>query len=318
MNKKTVEELYKSGLTQKEIGKIYNTTASDISVFMKANNIAVRSSKDAQIDTIIYDDQTIQTIFLLYNKGYNREQIAKEIKSTSWGVRKIIEGKCRGISETQKLLHKINTKPLSYDQKQLIYGSLLGDSSISYRKNVDSYDFQSGHCEQQKEYSEHKAYLLGVNVCEVIKDISSFSAGKKFYKISYGNKYELEKIYDDVFINEKKSPNTNWMKQIDASAIAYWFMDDGSSSYDSRPNYSCLTVEFSTQGFSYSEIEYLQSKLLEFGIFTSINKSLSTYKGISSVKYRLRIKQHSINTLMNIIEPTIVKIPCMIYKIKRK
>ncbi|MGI0058196.1 MAG: hypothetical protein ACREBJ_00375, partial [Nitrosotalea sp.] len=63
------------------------------------------------------------------------------------------------------------------------------------------------------------------------------------------NKGELQKIYRLCFRDGKKFVSNKWIKEIDVPAIAYWFMDDGSSSFDITNNKTVM-VRFASQSFS--------------------------------------------------------------------
>lgn len=306
ITKEELKKLYDNGNSQIIIAKLYNTTPQAICCLMKKYQIAARTHTDVSPIKIKLSDEIIEKIFELYNLGKNRETIAKELNITPWAVRKTIQGKCRGKGESLKLFCKNNTIPLSYIQKQLFFGSLLGDASLIYRKEKDQYVFQVGHCIAQKDYLNYKANILNCNVRSYIKDKNSYSAGKEFFITTYHNKYELEKIYKICFIDGIKSVNKQWLNLIDPLAIAYWFMDDGTSRFSNN----CVTASFSTLSFPRDQVILLQKRLLEFNIETTLQAHSDGYKLV------IAIRQNSINKFMDLIEPYIVD--CMKYKIKRR
>lgn len=225
---------------------------------------------------------------------------------TEWSVRKELHTIGYDPIEMRKLSNKKNTKLLTYEQEQLILGSLLGDASLISRRGT--YTFQVGHCLEQKEYLKYKCSILNTNIYSVIKDENSYSGGKEFFTTSYHNKYELEKIYNICFLNGRKTINHLWIEKLDMLGIAIWFMDDGTSSV--IKNKKAISVRFSTLSFKKDEIFLLQNKLLEFNIETSLHKHTDGEGIIISVN------QNFINKFMNMIEPHIVN--CMKYKIKRR
>ena len=184
-------------------------------------------------------------------------------------------------------------------------GSLLGDASLGRREN-DQYDFQVGHCLEQKDYLIYKACVLGTNVSSYIKGDDSYSAGKEFFKTSYGNKYELKKIYELCFCNNIKTVNKEWAKKLDPLAIAIWFMDDGSSSFTNKS----VMARFSTLSFTKSQLIILQDRLKDFNIATTLQKHSD---GCGLV---ISIRQKSVNQFMDLIKSHIIY--CMEYKIKRR
>ena len=214
-------------------------------------------------------------------------------------------GKCRGIAQSICLWYERHTVSLSFEQEQIILGSLLGDASLGRRDN-DQYDFQVGHCFEQKEWLSYKAKILGTNVTSYIKDENSFSSGKEFFKTSYGNKYELKKIYNLCSKDGIKTVSKEWVMKLQPLAIAVWFMDDGTASFSKN----AVIARFSTLSFSEDQLKLLQNRLLDFNILTTLQKHTD---GLGLV---IAIRQKSINVFMDLIEPYIVD--CMKYKIKRR
>lgn len=201
--------------------------------------------------------------------------------------------------------------PLTYNQRQLILGMLLGDGGIHYRNryNRSEFEFYVSHGMKQQEYIKFAAELLSANVSLGRKGQKSFGPGGEYLRLSYSNKPELSKIYDLCFKSGKKTITKRWLMEIDKQAIAYWFMDDGSSSIDKTSN--CIMVRFASQSFSKKEHGLLRRKLLDFEIDTTLRK-VSDGTG-----YNIYVRQDSINKLMDLIEP-FVPTQDMKYKIKRR
>lgn len=205
---------------------------------------------------------------------------------------------------------------LTYEQNQMILGTLLGDAGLHrrVRNGFVQYEFYIAHGLAQEQYINYTANILGANVGLYYKGKKSFGPGGGYYRYSYSNKPELEKIYKLCFRNGKKFVSDKWLKEIDELALAYWFMDDGSSSYNTtsrkNKNKNSVVIRFSSQSFTKSEHKLLSKKLLSFGVETIIRK-VSDGTG-----FQLYIKQKSVNRFMDIIEDHIL--PGMEYKIKRK
>jgi hypothetical protein len=252
-------------------------------------------------------NDVISKIKDLYQHGSNRTEIAQILKVSEWAVRKTLNGFCRSKGESLSLHYKNNTVKLSYIQEQLIIGSLLGDASLSFRKERNSYELQVSHCLEQKQFLLEKANLLGVIYHSYIKD-NSFSNGKRYFKLTYCNKYELKRIYDLCFEDGIKTITKRWCDKLGPIAISYWFMDDGTSSI--MKNSSSVVVRFATLSFPKQQLLLLQDVLLRFGIETSLQKH-NDGKG-----FIMAVRQKSVNNFMDLIEPYIVD--CMKYKIKRR
>lgn len=201
---------------------------------------------------------------------------------------------------------------LTYEQKQLVLGTLLGDAGLHRRtrNGHDQLEFYISHGLDQKDYIEYIANLLGVKVGTYHKGQKSFGAGEPYLRFSYGNKPELSKIFELCFKDGKKTITDEWLEQVDAPAIAYWFMDDGSSSFDIA-GHKTVMVRFATQCFSKQENLCLMEKLLEFGIQSTLRKV------VDGTGYNIYVRQNSVNKLMDLIEPYIVT-DDLKYKIKRR
>ncbi len=259
----------------------------------------------------------------LYESGLSKATIAQIYRVSNSTIHNFMKNngiQSRTLSQATTLYNKNNINYISNSQKQLILGSLLGDSSLSFvlnKKNYTEYRFQTNHCELQKDYLIHKANILNCKYYNYIykENSSSFSkAGNKYYTMCYCNKYELEKIYSLTHYLSKKVVSNKWLNELTEEAIAYWFMDDGSSSITRLNNNGSirdLNVSLNTQGFSEEEniilINFLLNKF-------SISSTLSRKKYDSGIKFFIRIKSSSVNNFMNLIEPYIVD--CMKYKIK--
>lgn len=141
---------------------------------------------------------------------------------------------------------------LSYVQKQIVLGSLLGDSSI-FVTNKNSARYSCLHCKAQKDY------LLFKN--ELLRSISHSGVKKVLYpKTPPGSNktYNEEqflirtktlsclKYYRDLcYQGGSKSINTTWLDELDALGLCVYYLDDGSL-YDDR------NAVFSMNGFNTS------------------------------------------------------------------
>lgn len=201
---------------------------------------------------------------------------------------------------------------LTYEQKQMMLGSLLGDAGLSYRirNGNSSFEFYVAHGPKQREYIKYQAEMLNVNLGTYKKSSKSFGPNGIYHRYSYSNKKELKKLHSLCFKDNRKVVNEKWLSQIDAQGIAYWFMDDGSSSYDVSNNKTVM-VRFATQSFSKEENEMLIEKLQTFGVETTLRQIKD------GTGYNIYVRQRSVNNLMDLVEPYIVTSD-MKYKIKRR
>ena len=310
ISKDELQKLYADGLSHIKIAKLYGVSEKYIGRLMKECGIKARI-KYKKPETIILSDKIVSDIWSLYNHGTNRADIAKKLNITEWAVTKTITGRCRTSGESRALRYKNNTIPLSYDQEQVILGSLLGDAALCHKdtdREKDQYYFEVGHCLKQKDYLVYTAGVLGSNVTSSIQSSEdSFSTGKEYFHTYYYNKYELKKIYAICNRDGIKTVSKEWLNRLDPFGVAIWFMDDGSSYANKNGS---VEVRFATNSFGKDEQELLRDKLLSFGIETTLHK---THGGTG---LNIAVRQKSVNKFMDLVEPYIVD--CMRYKVKRK
>lgn len=133
---------------------------------------------------------------------------------------------------------------------------------------------------------------------------SGHSVGSTVHFLSYRNKGALSDVWDDVMVDGKKRINPRWVSRLSPAAIAYWFMDDGTSCYRDRS----VVVRFSTYSFQLEEIYMLTSSLLSMGVRTGIH---SSQKGPV-----LSVREGDSKRFMELVASTVLKVPCMTYKLK--
>lgn len=308
-----IQHLYQSGFSVKKIAEMFGVGQTTMFRFFDKNGIQTRTRNEAYEIKRLSSDQEKMVWDLYYNSGLNREGIAEKLGFSYYSVRSVIDGNCLPGKAKFKLNMEQNTVPLTYEQKQLILGSLLGDAHLACMEHngcQDQLEFSIVHGEPQFEYIRYIANLLGANVGKSIQSESSKGAGNPIYRLSYSNKYELLKLHSISFRDGRKTITKEWLKEIDALAISYWFMDDGSSTYSNGTR--TVSILFATQSFNKDENDMLRDKLSNYGLDTTLHKA----NGGTNINIYLR--QRSVNKFMDIVDPYISIIPCMAYKIKRK
>lgn len=197
-------------------------------------------------------------------------------------------------------------------QRDLIYGSLLGDSSLSsYGPAAPEGDqpqytvmFSNVHCDAQSGYVEHMKSVLPMGNIYTRVQESGYSIGKPIHRFAYRNKGALSVVWDDVMVERKKTVTSRWVSHLTPVALAYWFMDDGTSCFSGKS----VVVRFSTYSFTINEVGFLRARLTEFG--------LTSYVQESKHGPVISLSQSQTPQFMRMVEPTVSQIPCMKYKIK--
>jgi recombination protein RecA len=109
---------------------------------------------------------------------------------------------------------------LSETQREIVYGSLLGDGSF---RRIGDYNTQLriGHGQAQNEYLKWKASLFeGVIGYEGINSRNGIS----FDTIPM---YELSRIVERDYQNGRKNPSDELIDSLSPLSLAIWYMDDG-------------------------------------------------------------------------------------------
>ena len=193
------------------------------------------------------------------------------------------------------VLRKRRDHELTFIQKEILKGKMLGDGSLVNRSVTFNH---------KKEHEEYINYTLDL--------LQNIAGNKQREQISgYGTKmcrartisnYCIENLFKEWFYTGSKQVP----KDIDLSPIslAFWFMDDGSlGHHTAQQDRAC----FATNGFE----EYSIDNLL---------KALSKL-GIAGVKYqskgwRIRLNCDEADKLFTLISPYIPK--CMQYKLPER
>jgi len=251
---------------------------------------------------MITDEQIKQT----YSAGLNRTKVAQQLGISEKRVRKVLRGQFRTREQYQVLINKHNEHLLTEQRLQCILGTLLGDSSLFYNRGIPVLQFS--HCKKQYEYAEYKRLIIGAPpLLALVKGKGSYSEGSIYYRMCYNNKACLDKIAELVLINGKKTLNERWLNAIKPEAIAYWFMDDGSSTFINK-SYPKVDITFATLGYDLNEVMMLIEKL------SSLNIISNKHRHPDGFGYNIRISRRSTNYFMDLVKPYICQ--SMLYKIK--
>lgn len=169
---------------------------------------------------------------------------------------------------------------LTETQKQLVYGSYLGDGSVGSHGN-NRHRLRVVHGEKQREYCAWKASLLNAELYNISENGFSGKPAVSFTSkiFALGNEETLG----------KKNTCPDWLlEKIDALGIAIWFMDDGSYYTDKQ------YITLHTESFDYPT----QEKFVRF--FKNrynIDATIQETAGADYRYYFLRINKGEGNAL---------------------
>ena len=182
---------------------------------------------------------------------------------------------------------------LSTKQKSILIGILLGDAYLETQTNGNTWRILIEQSEKHKQYIEHKYEMFR----EFVKTPpaprqkkSSKPGGKETTNWAFKStvqpclRYYAQQFYEktDGTTFKKKVP-TQIAKMLDAQALAYWYMDDGSlKSKTHKATY------LNTQGFSKKDVTLL-CKVLQQKFDLKCKPKVSFDKRNSKYYYQIAI-----------------------------
>ncbi len=158
------------------------------------------------------------------------------------------------------------------DIYEMLLGTLLGDSSIS-KNNLLS----CAHSQNQKEYLEFKANLLGYK-----NKIKKQAINDKYisYRFTSNSEYYLKKLRKKLYNKKgKKIITKDLLKDYSYISLAFHFLDDG---YLRKTRY--YSSELAMCGYTNKEILLLSNRIKELGINNKITKNKRIYFTVKQTK----------------------------------
>jgi LAGLIDADG DNA endonuclease family len=195
-------------------------------------------------------------------------------------------------------------------QKDLIFGTLLGDGNLQTQTNGNSWRYRAVHKTAHESYLFHKYEILK-DFCTTPPALYNFPdsrTGKIYSRYCFQTTVSDEFLFYGKLFYKKQSDNS-WKKQVPKNvstfltpqALAYWYMDDGALKWKGRSN----AVRICTDSFSTDEICLLKETLeTKFNLQVSLQKKDNIQ--------RLCILEQSYEMLKDLVSPYLI--PSMYYK----
>ena len=215
-----------------------------------------------------------------------------------------------------KLIEYKKTLKLNAIQKEILVGTLLGDATIAKTKGV-TFNVKFEQKLANKEYINHLYEIFEpyVGTPPKVRNITGGSA-KDRQSIWFRTYRHINfKFYYDLFYIKIKNNSTDLRKKrvpklihkfLTARALAYWFMDDGSYSYQKSKNTKTKVYYFNTQSFCYEDIKILKKALkFNFNFDTNIYKDR---RDKDRTYYLLYIQPQSKDDFINLIKSFLIEI----------
>lgn len=290
LEKQRIKELYELGKMDSEIGKELGISRAAIQYYRAVNNMPTKFtySKISKIDNRKFEE--------LFNKGLSDYSIAKEFNMSPDGIysHRMRHGYLRDVD-----LRLNKAIELTDFQKQVLLGTILGDTSFKVGKGSINPAIQCSHSIIQKEYCEHKT--------EIFKSLGAYC---KYHKRNVPDKRN-GKYYEDYTMYVPANPKLlEWYKltykpkkvipfelfnYFTEVSLAFMYMDDGCKTGN---NYSISTNSFSKEDL----IKFIAFLKEKFNIECTIRSDNTIY-----------IRANSRNLFTSLIKPYII--PCMQYKL---
>lgn len=169
---------------------------------------------------------------------------------------------------THNVYKELKQTPFGKDQQSLIIGSILGDGSLTQRRDCKNARFTERHGEDQKDYTVWKKNKLkpftksnleisdgGKHIISGVKCVVGKSY--KFTTISHPWLTDLRSLFYPEGI---KAIPYNLYDLLNNLAVAIWICDDGCLTYEKKN--STYRLDLHTESFTYKENVFLCRDIL--------------------------------------------------------
>lgn len=297
MNIEDIIEAYESGkdirTIAKEINKSYETTRQ----LLKSQNVVwcrkyLRDLKPEEIKDILKKFDANITI----------TQIALEYKISEPAVARLLRTNNRNPIGSMKKYEILRAVPISQEQKDLIYGTILGDGCLYRDGKNGTFKLTVSQCEKQKDYFLWKVQKLDPYINNWRRNIDKRGNSIMYHAATICHP-ELNSIANYFYdSNRIKHVPNDIGKYMTPLGLAVWIMDDGWLS-----NKTSLGI--ATMGFTYDENVILRNMLKE--VF-DIDSKVVQYKYKTRQYCKIILNKENTIKTSNIVREHIVD--CMKYK----
>lgn len=207
-------------------------------------------------------------------------------------------------------------KHLFLEQKQLCYGTLLGDGWL--RPSLSGQcSFGIGHCKKQREYLEYKKsklnkFFVNQKVILTQGELRKDRNNSDFFRYQSIVHQDFTDMYG-LFYRGNKKKRTKYisrklLNKMDIYSLLIWYLDDGSYVDNGNGSKRC---SFATNGFTLSE-----HKAIKIWFWQRFKLDVNILRHPNNTFY-LRFNVKDSKRLLKMFESYINEIPqCMYYKLK--
>jgi len=262
---------------------------------------------------------TKEEFIIFYEKGIELEEIAKQCRITRGDIaylRQLYNIKIKGANFIKR---KKNETPLTFRQKEILYGAMMGDAKRQHSKSNSSAGFGQG--EKQYEYLmwKHNEFrnIVSDKALRRIEQIDKRGYNNSIMWRFYTKaNTDIEKCMDEFYGKNGKQINKNILNKLSPLSIAVWYMDDGltcwgdnsrKQGWNPTPEVKICTDSYSKESCNnivewFKERWNIDSHLRERGI-----------RSDGGMSYRVVLKYTSAYFFLDLIRPHII--PSMLYKV---
>lgn len=204
-------------------------------------------------------------------------------------------------------------------QKDLIFGSLLGDGNLQTNSNGKTWRYRAIQKSEHKEYLLNKYEILknlcGVTVVPKENEILDKRTNKLIKRWSFNTLTNTSlKFFGNLFYRYD-SNKQKWIKKVplkiqtflNPRALAYFYMDDGALKWLGHSN----AMRICTENFCLEDIHRIKNALKNlYNIDTNLTKKKLKNE---EIRFRILIPEKSSNSFRELIKPYLIE--CMKYKV---
>lgn len=227
----------------------------------------------------------------LKNQGLRYYQIAKQLNTTTNKVSSYFWRRF-GKLEEKVISEKRGDISISDEQKETLFGTLMGDGNLRYNLTGINVFGRINHSEKQFNYITYLSENLKGLVSDVRPYISK-SKGRAYnsYYFTFKSNCNLNPFYHMFYTDGIKDVPKD-LSLLTPRAMAFWFMDDGSAS---NPSIKIATCSFSIDGLKRIQ-KYLKEK---FDLNINITSEKKIYfKSESARKFKQLILPYMEESMM--------------------
>lgn len=176
--------------------------------------------------------------------------------------------KGHGIWERRKAKFIADAPILSTEQLGLIYGTLLGDGSVTYpNKHSKLPRLAWTHGINQQEWMSYKASRLS-ELKPKLQIVANQGYGEQSCTCQTACHPQLAEVFTVVKpTGTGKTVNAEWLQQITTEGLAWWYFDDGSLTLTPEGSPS---IHLHTEGYSLAENQLIADWLTALGYTANI------------------------------------------------